>query len=250
MTPWVTRLIIANGIIFVLSRINPAVVDNLILVPAFIASRPWTAVTYMFLHAGFGHIFFNMLALFFFGPRLEMVLGGTRFLSLYFISGIMGAGLSFFFTPNTAILGASGAVYGVMFGFAHYWPKELLYVWGVFPVQARWLVATMTALSLLGGFGMGGEGIAHFAHLGGFVGGFLYLRWADSTSHAAQYQRKMDVTVAGEADFAKWAKIDREKLHVVNREELDRIRTKIGSDGVTSLTPQERAFMDRFSTIE
>jgi len=249
MTPWVTRLIIANGIFFILSQINPALTANLLLVPALIASRPWTAITYMFLHAGFGHIFFNMLALFFFGPRLEMVLGGTRFLLLYFISGIMGAVLSFFFTPNVAILGASGAVYGVMFGFAHYWPKEHLYVWGVFPVQARWLVVIMTGLSLFGGFGIGGEGIAHFAHLGGFVGGFFFLRWVDSTSRAVQYQKKMEATTAGEIDLEKWGKIDREKLHSVNREELDRIREKITANGVASLTMTERAFMDRFSAM-
>ena len=250
MTPWVTRLIIANGILFILCQINPAIVEHFILIPAFIVSRPWTIVTYMFLHAGFGHIFFNMLSLFFFGPRLELVLGGRRFLILYFFSGIMGAGLSFFFTPHAAILGASGAVYGVMLGFAYYWPKELLYVWGMFPVQARWLVAAMTALSLFGGFGIGSAGIAHFAHLGGFVGGFLYLRWIDSSVRAAQSQRKVEVKTISEANIKKWSTIDREKLHSVNREEYDRIWGKINATGAGSLTPSEQEFMERFSALE
>src|ERR1041385_5898318 len=137
MTPWVIRLIIANVLMFVASSASPEITEKLMLVPVLALSHPWTLVTYMFLHAGMGHIFFNMLSLFFFGPRLEMKLGGINFLWLYFISGIMGGLLSFVFTSYTPIIGASGAVYGVMLGFARYWPREPLYIWGVLPVEAR-----------------------------------------------------------------------------------------------------------------
>ncbi len=129
MTKWVLRLIIANTMVFLLSMSTPTIVERLILVPVLIVQQPWTIVTYMFLHASFSHIFFNMLALFFFGPRLELVLGGQKFLLLYFISGMTGGVLSFFFTPHAAILGASGAVYGVMMGFAYFWPTESIYIW-------------------------------------------------------------------------------------------------------------------------
>src|SRR5262245_47330076 len=122
MTTWVTRLIIANVIIFLLSLVRPAIVNAFAFVPADVVSRPWTLLTYMFLHADLGHIAFNMLGLLFFGPRLEMFLEANRFLMLYFISGLAGALLSAIIAPGSPIIGASGAVYGVFLGFARYWP--------------------------------------------------------------------------------------------------------------------------------
>ncbi|MGH7657312.1 MAG: rhomboid family intramembrane serine protease, partial [Gemmatimonadales bacterium] len=80
MTRWVLRLIIANIFMFILAPPTGAISQELMLVPSQVLARPWTPVTYMFLHAGLGHIFFNMLALFFFGPRLEVRLGGRHFL--------------------------------------------------------------------------------------------------------------------------------------------------------------------------
>lgn len=248
LTTWVTRLIIANVVVFFISYLTPIVDRAFILVPALLLTRPWTIVTYMFLHAGFWHLFFNMLGLFFFGPRLEDRLGGKHFLWLYFLSGIAGAILSFFFTPYAQIIGASGGVFGVFIGFAYYWPREPVYIWGVFPIQARWLVVGMTLLALFGGFGGGMSGIAHFAHLGGFAGGFLYLKWLDSHSRGAKFRKQFEIPKATSDDLGRWRKINRESLHEVNRTELDRIRTKIDQYGVGSLTPDERAFMDRFST--
>ena len=90
MTPWVRRLVIANAVMFVITMSKPEVTELLALVPALVLVRPWTPFTYMFLHAGFGHVFFNMLALFFFGSRVESRLGGRAFLQLYFISGLTG----------------------------------------------------------------------------------------------------------------------------------------------------------------
>lgn len=246
MTRWVTRLIIANVATFALSTLRPALTSALMLVPAYVLIRPWTLVTYMFLHGGLWHLLFNMLGLFFFGPRLELELGSRQFLWLYFISGIMGAVLSFL-TPFSAIIGASGAVFGVFLGFAYYWPREQINVWGIFPIEARLLVIIMTALSLFGGFGVGGGGVAHFAHLGGFAGGFLYLRWLERHTRAAKFRAKLTVSTPGSADIDRWATIRREELHEVNRAELDRIREKIKTDGVEKLTPEERTFLDRFS---
>lgn len=247
LTPWVTRLIIANVVVYILSVAAPAMTTAFMLVPAFILVRPWTIITYMFLHAGLWHLLFNMLGLLFFGPRLELELGGQKFLWLYFISGIMGALLSFVFTPFSAIIGASGAVFGVFMGFAYYWPREQLYVWGLFPIKARWLVVIMTALSLFGGMGIAEPGIAHFAHLGGFLGGFLYLKFLDRTSRAAQFKKKLSSPSPRSSDVERWAKIKREGLHEVNRAEYDRIIGKINNSGVEALTPEERAFLDRFS---
>jgi membrane associated rhomboid family serine protease len=247
MTPWVLRLIIANAVVYVLSMARPELLNTFDFVPVYILARPWTLITYMFLHIGIAHILFNMIALFFFGPRLEAELGGRRFLWLYFISGITGAVLSFVFNPLTPIVGASGAIYGVMLGFAYFWPRERLLIWGIFPIEARLMVILMTALSLFGGFGGAADGIAHFAHLGGFAGGFLYLQWLDRTSRAAKFRAKFNTPSPRSADVQRWMSIRREDLHEVNRAELDRIMAKLAATGPSSLTEQERAFLNRFS---
>ena len=247
MTPWTTRLIVANVVVYFLSTAAPELTTKFMLVPVLLLQRPWTIITYMFLHGGLMHLLFNMLGLFFFGPRLELELGSRRFLWLYFLSGIMGGALSFVFTPFSPIIGASGAIFGVFLGFAYYWPREMILVWGIFPVEARWLVIIMTALSLYGGLGGAASGIAHFAHLGGFFGGYLYLKWLDRTSRGAEFRRKLESTIPQTIDLDRLKKIRREQLHEVNREELDRIVEKINSFGPSNLTPEEIAFIDRFS---
>jgi len=245
MTRWVTRLIIANTLMFLLGTAAPLVVTVLMLVPAEVLQRPWTLVTYMFLHGGMWHILFNMLGLYFFGPRLEEELGERDFLLLYFISGLAGALFSFL-TPHAAIIGASGAVYGVLMGFAFFWPKERILIWGVVPLEARWLVIIMTALSLSGGFG-GGDSVAHFAHLGGFAGGFLFLKWRARNSRGTKFQASLEVPPPSGADLQRWSRISTERMHEVNRAELERIQAKIKASGAASLSGSERTFLDRFS---
>jgi membrane associated rhomboid family serine protease len=246
LTYWVKRLILANAVVFVLQMVRPGLTNLLAFVPALVVIRPWTLVTYMFTHGGFGHILFNMLALFFFGPRLEMEIGSRHFIALYFVSGIMGALFSFL-TPFSAIIGASGAVFGVMLVFAIYWPRELIYIWGIFGIEARWFVVVMTVLSLAGGLGVGGAGIAHLAHLGGFAGGFLYLKWM---RRPVRERAMLTVTnrPPSSEDVERWMKIPRDSLHEVNRAELDRVVEKIKTWGPASLTPSEREFLDRFSS--
>jgi len=245
----VLRLIVANVVVFFIEQGNPGLVQNLVLVPALIPTHPWTVVTYMFLHGGGTHLLFNMMGLYFFGPRLELVIGGSRFLTLYFSSGIAGALLSLF-TPTVGIVGASGAIFGVFYGYAHFWPRDRILVWGIVPVEARLFVILMTALSLSGGLGIGQAGIAHFAHLGGFVGGFLYFKWLERHSGAARFRRRAEPAAASgsSADVERWARIPRDTLHPVNREELDRVLAKLADRGPVGLTAEERAFLDRFSS--
>lgn len=247
MTRWVIRLILANVLVFVLQYLRPGITEVFWFLPVAAFARPWTVVTYMFLHGDMGHIFFNMLGLFFFGPRLEDQVGSRRFLWLYFLSGAMGAVLSFLFSPYTPIIGASGAVYGVMMGFAYFWPKEPIYIWGVFPVQAWVMIVVITGLSLIGGFGGAGDGTAHFAHLGGFVGGYIYLKLFSQRKRTDLFRVKVMAAATRGSDLERWGKINREGLHEVNRAEFDRIQEKITTQGVTSLTEAERAFLDRFS---
>ena len=182
MTPWVTRLLVTNVIVFLVlpygslpyalfTLFPPAVVGlDQVFIPAM-PFRPWTLFTYMFLHAGFMHLLFNMIGLFFFGPRLEARLGSKGFLGLYFLSGLGGAAFSFVFSFNAFIVGASAAVYGIIIGFAMYWPRELIYIYGVVPVQARWLATFVVVISLYSGISGSDGGTAHFAHLGGLAVG-------------------------------------------------------------------------------
>lgn len=250
MSPWVTRLIIANAAVFLFQQaMAPELVRMLEFHPYLVLARPWTPITYMFLHGGVWHLFFNMLGLYFFGPALENRLGSRHFIALYFVSGLTGAALTFF--DPSFILGASGGVFGVFLGFAYYWPREKIFIWGVLPVEARVLVGIMTVVSL---FGIGG-GVAHFAHLGGYVGAFLYLKTMEWRSPAKRFKRKAAgiteakrVFATDGADLKRWQAIPLDALHPINRHEVDRLLTKAQSTGVASLTPDERATLDRFAT--
>lgn len=250
LTPWVTRLIFANAGVFLLQQLfNPTITLLLGLVPAAVLVRPWTPVTYMFLHGGFLHLLFNMLMLFFFGPRIEARLGSRRFLVLYLVSGIAGAALSIL-TPRALIIGASGAIFGVFFAFARYYPRERIYIWGILPVEARVLLVAATALSLWAGFTGGSGGIAHFAHLGGFVGGYAYLKFLELRTAAVRARFRPTPTPnrnASTDDLQRWRRIRRDELHPLNRDELNRVLEKISKGGLESLTPEERAFLERFS---
>lgn len=244
---WTMRLVAVNVVMFFLTTVSPEVTRAFMFVPALLLERPWTLVTYMFLHGGTFHLLFNMLGLFFFGPRLEDELGSRDFLFLYFLSGITGALLSFV-TPTVPIVGASGAVYGVFLGFARFWPRERILIWGILPVEARTLVIVMTAMSVWGGISGGGN-IAHFAHLGGFLGGYLFLRLRESRTRARQQRFMPPVRLFTSGDVQRWRSIDRSTMHEVNRDELERILAKIDATGIESLTAGERQFLERFSAL-
>lgn len=247
MATWVLRLIVANVGVYFLTVASPRLLSLLAFLPRLALREPWTILTYQFAHAGLGHLLFNMLGLYFFGSRLEEHLGARRFLGLYFASGIAG-GLLSFLNPNAPIVGASGAIFGVFYGFARFWPRERVYVWGVVPVEARVLVLVMTVLALLGGLGFGGAGIANFAHLGGFLGGWVYLRWVGWRSPAARFQRRAAAPALKVTDLERWRSVDREAMHPVNRAEFDRVLAKLEADGPGSLTGEERAFLHRFES--
>ncbi len=248
MTPWVTRLLIANIIVYFLQISLPPMTGWLALVPAQLLERPWTLFTYMFAHSrgGFSHILFNMLALYIFGPRVEMRLGGATFIRLYVIAGLSGGLLSLLFTPYVAIVGASGALFGVQLAFAKFFPREKIFIWGVVPVEARVLVVIMTALSIFGGFSGGGN-TAHFAHLGGYVGAWFYLRFAESRLPSKQWEKKLSGPAPSAITIGDWRGVDPATVNEYNRDEVTRILDKITSIGEGSLTSQERVFLGHFT---
>ncbi len=249
MTPWVTRLVVANVVVFFATRAAPQLAYPFVFVPGAVLAQPWTLVTYQFLHGDFFHLLGNMFGLFFLGPRVEARLGGRQFLALYFTGGITGALLSIPLAPGAAIIGASGSVFAVMLAFARYWPQERLLLWGVLPIESRVFVVLLTALSLWSGFTGAQRGIAHFAHLGGFLGGWLYLVWMERRSPARAFRNAALGPALRAApksgDLVRWERIPRERLHEVNRAEVDRVMEKARADGPASLTVEERAFLDR-----
>ena len=271
MTRWVSTIVVACVAVFVLQSLYPGLTDQLVWYPPDALERPWTAITAMFAHGSFGHILFNMIALYVFGPRLEARLGGARFLGLYFASGIGGA-LLCFLQPQHPVLGASGAIFGVSLAYARYWPKDIVLIYGIIPMTTRTMVIVFTLLSVGGAISpvplplMGN--VAHLGHLGGFVGGWLYLFWMERTTGGRNFRQRAEMgwtaerkasaplpkavveLATGEHEtLARWARIKGDQLHPVNREEFDRIRGKIATAGLRSLTPLEREFMERFAAL-
>jgi membrane associated rhomboid family serine protease len=258
LTPVVKRLLIANGVAFLVTGlVFPGLLPYLVFIPAEVLTQPWTLVTYMFVHAGFLHVLLNMLGLFFFGPVLEERWGGREFLKFYLVSGLGGALLSLLF-PNTAILGASAAVYGVMVAFAMYWPDNPIYIYGIFPIKAKWLVGGMVALSLVLSLGGGGSGgVAHLAHLGGALAAFLYLKSPFAPAAWGTVQTKPQQPKNPRALFPRREKPESaattatpaartRELHR-SLDDVDRILDKISRGGMSSLTDEERQRLEEAS---
>lgn len=260
-------------------------------------------VTYMFMHGGWTHIFFNMFALWMFGRIVEATWGPKRFLFYYLSCGI-GAGLiqevaqffSFYALAadqipgfglgdvaqvaanSSAVLnawttvGASGAIYGILLAFGMLYPEERLFVFPLpVPIKAKWFVAIYAVIELLSGLGTSGDGVAHFAHLGGMLFGYLIIRHWNSQRSRGSYGYGYGPAGSGGPDvFAKmksfWEKHTSEKNRNTysggsttgggsqygnadwdynarqkhDQEEIDRILDKIRKSGYDSLTAEEK----------
>ena len=223
ITPAVKWIIWANVAMFVLTLVvgERTVFPLLGLAPAAVVERGWVwqAVTYMFLHAGAMHILFNMLGVWMFGVELERLWGTKFFLRYYAVTGIGAAittlavsFLPFAFAQSVYVsltVGASGALYGILLAFAMYYPNRPILMMLLFPVPAKYFVIIIGALS----FATGGGGVAHAAHFGGLLFGFLYLRKGGGGSLTAEIKyrylkwkmnrlrRKFDVYSGGRGDW-------------------------------------------------
>jgi membrane associated rhomboid family serine protease len=177
-------LIVANVIVFLLGflGLQRAIQVYLGLTPLLVvqAGTWWQVATYMFVHAGWGHIFFNMLALFLFGIQLEQRMGSGEFLLYYFICGI-GAGVATLFinlaTGQGAVdvVGASGAIFALLLAFATFFPDARIFIFGILPMRAPVAVALYAAIEIFSSFTSFQSGVAHLTHLAGLVFGYLYL---------------------------------------------------------------------------
>ena len=218
-------------------------------------------LTYMFMHGGIAHLFFNMFALWMFGCVVERTLGTRRFLVYYFACGI-GAGLIqeltqfvsiYFMLSNVAGLtvGASGAIYGVLLAFGMLYPDERIFIFPLpVPIKAKWFIAFYVVLEFVMALSTTGDGVAHTAHLGGMLIGFLLLRYwkrhpfGSSRRRFDSFRNKIrrndtwsePTTTRGDSN-ADWEYNARKKA---SQEEIDRILDKIRRSGYDSLTEQEK----------
>ncbi len=247
MNPWVMRLLIANVACFGLQMILPPFTDWFRFYAPFAVVRPWTFVTYMFLHGDPMHILFNMLGLYIFGSRVESRMGGSRFLQMYLIAGVVGALAHAVLSPGAPVVGASAAVYGVLMAYAMFWPRDRIYVMGVFPIEA-WLAIVLYGLyDLSSGIGGGGR-VAHFAHLGGLAGAYIYIWAMDRFSPAKRFRAKVGSVAPSTEKSLKqnWKNVQLEGVHQLSRDEVNRILDKINAEGIGSLTAEEKLFLSNF----
>ena len=223
LPPVVKNLLIINVLMYLatitLTRFNIDLTDVLGL-HFFKASdfRVYQIITYMFMHANFGHLFFNMFALWMFGNTLENIWGSKRFLLFYMVCGI-GAGLcqelvqyieyanslANYTTVNVGgqivpmsvylnmmnTVGASGAIYGLLLAFGMMFPDSRIYLYFLFPIKAKWFVIGYAVIELITGL-TGADNVAHFAHLGGMLFGLLLiLYWRKNPAGPNKNFRKL-----------------------------------------------------------
>jgi len=276
LTPAVKYLLLTNVACFFLQLVaDEWIVKWFALSPYFVAHNfyIWQLVSYMFLHGGIGHILMNMLVLWMIGCELERYWGTREFLRYYFVCGI-GAGVvhmvvSFFMshtnTPMISVVGASGAIYGLLMAFGVLFPNRVITLLLLFilPINIKvkylvtiaGLVVLYSSLSSVKG---ASDGVAHFAHLGGMLVGFLYLKNLKPNARWGQDMFSGRSSKTGMSRFARWFRQRNEKrrqMQVVRRrqqevqlrERVDIILDKINEVGYENLTEDEKQILKKAS---
>ncbi len=182
LTPAVKNLMIAMGMVFVLQMFVSGWFELYFgLVPVLVWRKYflWQLFTYIFLHGGFSHILFNLLALWMFGGELENYWGSKKFLFYFFFCGV-GAGICtvifshYQFVPT---IGASGAIYGLLLAFGWLFPNRLIYIYFLFPIPAKYFVIIFGLIEFFSSMEGSGGGVAHLTHLGGLLFGLVYMAY-------------------------------------------------------------------------
>lgn len=260
MPPVIKGLIIANTAVFVLSQIvGPGFYNLFGLVPGKVVGDfwIWQMVTYLFIHGGFFHLLFNLFALWMFGMPVEAQWGGREFLKYYLICGLGAAAASIVLaTPSTEmipVIGASGPVYGMLVAFAMLYPDSVIYLYFLFPVKAKHMAIIFGLIEFFAGASGSTPGIARFAHLGGMVTGYLYIRWwwvikirakAVWTDVQERRPQRSSPRPPRRSETRRGAlETDVEDPMT----EVDRILDKILVSGLDSLSEEERRIMKRYS---
>ena len=202
----------------------------------------WQPFTYMFFHApfyssiGISHILLNMLGLWVFGRELEQAWGKKKFLKYYFLTGIGSGLITYIFQMDSSnpVIGASGAVYGVLLAYGVSYPNRMLYIWGLIPVRSMWLVIIMGVIAFFGLLGKA-DGISHVTHISGMLIGYVLLKNKWKLSDMLFSLRKKTI------EFQVQRKEDQEvKRKIINRD-VDIILEKIKNVGFSGLSDEEQS---------
>jgi membrane associated rhomboid family serine protease len=260
LTTWVRRLLVLTSAVYLLQLTvftSPWLIEVFGFTPSLVLRHPWSALSYALLHGSFLHLLFNMIALFMFGPPVEARLGSTRFIRLYLVSALGGVALSLALLPvagDGTIIGASAAIFGVMLAFVFEWPNAPILVFPLpFPVKAKWLVIFFAAVNLIPVVFQVHDGVAHLAHLGGFGAALLYLRGpallrgARRTPAVGPSAVLVHPSAVEDARRLGSIAARRRGTDAKALEEVNRVLDKISAGGLSSLTPEERRFLDEMS---
>jgi len=252
LPPAVKWLLLVNVACFLVARLSGSIsfdyIFGLTIPEAFSSFRIYQFITYLFVHADLFHLLFNMLILYIFGPELENFWGRSSFLRYYFISGI-GAGICsipFIWGIQAPLIGASGALFALLIAYGMLFPDKVitLLLFFIIPVRmkARQMVLIFIALELLFLFNSAGEGgIAHFAHLGGALVGFIYLKWPIILNRLRNLAGEKDSqSIGARVHYTDPAKGNTEKDL---QEDLNRILDKLAQGGWENLSYEEKEFL-------
>ena len=243
LSPFIKYIIGINLALFIIQNFYPQMTSLLGLTPVrFFGDFPnllYQPFTYMFLHGSLGHIFFNMFALWMFGTEIELTWGSKRFSKFYLIGGICGALLTLIVQSgqSAVVVGASAAIYSVLVAYWFMFPNRQLLLFFVLPVKVKWAIPGIMLL----GFLFGGREIAHFAHLGGAIFGFIYMKsdWKflsfSNKYKAYKYKRQ-------QARFEK----NKEKAEAVMKK-VDDVLDRINEVGFENLTKEEKRILEEAS---
>ena len=182
LTPVVKNLMIIMGMVFILEMFVSRWFDLYFgLVPVLVWKKYflWQLFTYIFLHGGLSHIFFNLLALWMFGGELENYWGAKKFLFYFFFCGVGAAVCTVIFSPYQFVptIGASGAIYGLLLAFGWLFPNRLIYIYFLFPIPAKYFVIIFGLIEFFSSMQGAGGGVAHLTHLGGLLFGLFYMAY-------------------------------------------------------------------------
>ena len=201
----------------------------------------WQPFTYMFFHApfysniGISHILLNMLGLWVFGRELEQAWGKEKFLKYYFLTGVGSGLITFLFQMDSSspVIGASGAVYGILLAYGLSYPNRMLYIWGLIPIRSMWLVIIMGSIAFFGLLGKA-DGISHVTHISGMLVGYVLLKkkWKFSDIIFALRKKTIEFQVQRRED-------QNLKKNFIKRD-LDMILDKIKDVGFSGLSDKEK----------
>lgn len=227
----------------------------------------WQLITYQFMHGGFAHIFFNMFILWMFGMEIENILGSKKFLYYYLICGVSAGLAQLFISPLFSVpaitIGASGAIFGVMIAFGMFFPDRYIFLYFLIPIKAKYLIGFLFVLEIFW-IGDAGSNVAHLAHLGGAVAGFIFilldknidvpLKRMLNISSGYRSSKTFQNPFSGISDKFKkrYSNIEDAKYYDINQkkdgeevsqEEIDKILDKISQSGYQNLTEREKRIL-------